>query len=303
VGGAGAVKVNPEPETLATFHAWILDSGLGELTAQSYVQSVRVTAAHPRGVTGRLTAKLAPLTLHSTRAALRAYATFTDDGDLLVQLKKIRLPAARRVTPKVELEHAGWKALVAAIMKSTAPVRVRAPLLIMALRGLRVGDVLRLERTELVTAVKTGRLGFMAKGRRRLDFAVTGQVKTIISQLLAEGPDWPTVGRLLCHRSKDPMKAGRARLSRALKAIAKTIDLEDVYNHRLRRTYATHFVRKLRGDPQAIMKLQSHMGWASPTTAMGYVDAVNTDELDAIGEILVDEIVEPTTPKRRPSKP
>ena len=56
-----------------------------------------------------------------------------------------------------------------------------------------------------------------------------------------------------------------------------------MHPHRLRRTYSTHFLRRIQGDPQAIIKLQRHMGWASMATAAQYVDNVGKAELDAIG--------------------
>ena len=62
----------------------------------------------------------------------------------------------------------------------------------------------------------------------------------------------------------------------------------DLYPHRLRRTYAVQYLRALKGDPEALMKLTQHMQWASMATAMEYVDHARGDELDAAAYKLFD---------------
>src|SRR5688572_11211934 len=155
---------------LTRFHAWLLEDGRQEGTADLYVGNLRKCAADARGLTARLTAgELAPNTLRTNLAALRAWATWTDDGDLLVRLKRIRLPAVRRVKVKVPFPIEEWKALVRDIRGDTShPAAERAALEIVAMRGLRLVDAVKLERKALMEAQKTGRLSYEAKGRRRL---------------------------------------------------------------------------------------------------------------------------------------
>lgn len=295
------MKVNPSPATLDGFRTWLAEAGRTDTTADRYLRGVRASANHARGYAGRLTEPLAPKTLHTDRAALRAYATYTDDGDLLVAVRKIRIPPARRATPKVELAYEAWRALVAAIKRDpTARPAVRSVLLVMALRGLRVGDILRVTQPQLVGALETGRLVFVAKGRKRLDYAITN-IREPLAELASIDAHWTTLADLVSRGSKKQVHESARRLVlRELKRIAGSIQLADVYNHRLRRTYATHFLRTLKGDPQAIMKLQSHMQWASPSTAMEYVDAINADELDLAAQNLIGELQrDPPAPRKR----
>lgn len=303
------MKVDPSDAKLGEFRVWLVENGRSELTADYYAQYVARAAEHKSGVVGRLTERgSAPKTLHLIAAALRSYATFTEDGDLIVAVKRIRLPPAKRAKPRVELAYQAWGELVRAIQKDKKlrPVD-RAVLEIMALRGLRIGDALRLRRSEIKDALRTGRLGYEAKGRSRLDYKMTPALEAALTTIDEIDAHWDRVVDLVSRSSKatgdKKIAAGRIRILRELKRIASGIRLEGVYNHRLRRTYATHFVRKLKGDPQAIMKLQAHMGWATPATAMQYVDAVNHEDLDILGEALVDDLLgkppRPKKPRRR----
>jgi integrase len=289
------LAINPSVAELDRFADWLTDNGRSSLTAKLYKSNVRLAANTHGGIAARLTNKNhAPKTLHANAAALRAYAAYLEDGPLLVALKKIRLPAARRKTPRVELAFEAWRSLVVAIEADPklSPA-MRATLLVMALRGLRVGDVLRLKKTEITASLRSGTLGYEAKGRSRLELGIK-QIKTSLADLAADGRDWDRVVDLIAWASKAKgdgrMHVARLKVLRQLKRVAKSIELEGVYNHRLRRTYATHWLRKLKGDPQAIIKLQKHMGWANVETALGYVDAVDKDELEDMGQNLIDEL-------------
>lgn len=288
---------------LEGFRSWLEADGRSSGTADLYVMNVRNCALDERGMTGRLTSgELAPNTLHTNLAALRAYATYTDDTDLLMRCKRIRLPAARRVKPKVPFEEPQWVALVFAI-RAEPGLRdaVRAALEIIAVRGLRCGDVARLTRRQVANAVKVGTLSFMAKGRRQTEYDVA-PIRGPLEVLRACGGDWDRVEDLIVTRRARSARARRKvatqLLSRTLGRIALRVQIADTHPHRLRRTYATGYLKRMHGDPQALTKLQRHMGWASPMTALQYVDAVDKGELDARGRDMVDDLFS-TAPKKR----
>lgn len=283
---------------LRKFHAWLLEDGREEGTADLYVGNLRMCAADADGLTARLTRReLAPNTLRTNLAALRAWATWTEDGALLVRLKRIRLPAVRRVKVKVPFEIEAWKALVKEIRTDQKHATAeRAALEIVAVRGLRLVDAVKLERKALIEAQKTGRLSYEAKGRRRLQ-CDANPIRGPIAALLGTGRDWTRVEDLLTTSSKSKgfrrRRVATQRLYRALKRIAKRVKVDGAHPHRLRRTYATEYLLRLAGDPQALIKLQNHMGWASADTALEYVDAVRRDELDQRGKDMVDELFNP----------
>jgi integrase len=222
-------------------------------------------------------------------SALRSWANFAEDAALRRRLDSIKLPPALRKNPKVELDRVSWRRLVKHL-QDQPPSAMRSVLLIISLRGLRCGDVLRLRRREIEDALSTGLLSFEAKGSRRLEYDAA-PIREHLQDLAAQAPlgnaQWQRVRDLLgpCHDS-----ATRA-VRRSLARHAVGLGIEDLHPHRLRRTYATHYIRALDKDPQALMKLQRHMQWQSMQTAAGYVDATNAKELDAIGARMVDELM------------
>lgn len=277
--------------SLEKFGQWLVDLGRAPGTVRLYPMLVRACARHEQGLTGRLVAgELEPKTLHVNRAALLAWAEFIENDELAKRLRRIKLPPARRAKPKREMERDRWKALAAAIRTTKLRDAMTATLLIMARRGFRSGDVLRLRKTEIKAAIKTGTLSFAAKGNRRIEYRAT-PVMEALEMLEAHRGDWNRVEDLLVSprcgsQGFKRRRAASAAVARALMKVAETIEETGVHPHRLRRTYAVYFLHELKGDPQALVKLQHHMGWDSLATAAGYVDAVNRDELDDIGDRL-----------------
>lgn len=291
-------------QRLTEFRAWLQEDGRQEGTAELYANNLRMCAASPGGLTHRLTAgELSPNTLRTNLAALRAWASFTDDAQLLIRLKRIRLPAVRRVKPKFPFDLEVWKRLVREIRGDRRLNALdRACLEIIAVRGLRCADVARLKQTDLVPALRTGVLSYEGKGRRRHEADATALRRPIEVILEAgreytarHGRKWARIEDILVrHGAKSAghlrRRVATRRLARAVAAIAKRSNIEGAHPHRFRRTYATEYLLRMPNDPQALSKLQAHMGWANPDTALQYVDAVSKDELDARGNALVDEL-------------
>jgi len=269
---------------LTEFQSWMVARGRTEGTAALYAKNVATCQRDPKGLTNRLVAsELAPNTMRANIAALRAWAIFTKDGELTALLADMRLPPARRVKPKIPLELEALKRLIQHLRTSPMHDAKRQVLLMMALRGFRSGDVLRIRRPDVLGALATGRLVYEGKGRKRIDIAaapVRGQLEA-----LAAYPRWSRVSDLVSN-SKNPRSVSRLML-KAARSAGKAVGVPTLYPHQLRRTFATRYLAELAGDPNALVKLQRYMGWESIGTAAGYVDAVSQDELDAIGAGLI----------------
>jgi integrase len=164
---------------------------------------------------------------------------------------------------------------------------MRHVLLIMAIRGFRSGDVLRMRRTEVLRALATGKLTYEGKGRKRIEFSA----EPIRDQLqaLAQIKGWERVRDLL---GTGKSRRGLSRkVWRAALRTAKGCGIPEMNPHRYRHTVATQFLAELAGDPNAIVKLQKWMAWESMGTAARYVDQISTDELDRIGAGLVKNLL------------
>ena len=280
---------------LDKFRLWLMERGRVEGTADTYISNLRSCAGSPRGLTHRLVAgELSPNALRTNLAALRAWALFTDDPALSKRLGDTRLPPARRIHTKLPLGAALLRKLIrhlqtcAALRDASTGDAMRQVLLIMAMRGFRSGDVLRLRRTEVARALSTGKLAYEGKGRKRIEFSA----EPIRPQLeaLIQVKNWERVRDLIA-RSADP-KVASVKVWRTAKRLAKQVGIDDMNPHRFRHTFATLYLERLNGDPNAIIKLQKFMGWESMGTAARYVDGVSQEQLDEIGAGLVSGLLE-----------
>jgi integrase len=284
-------------QNLSDFRAWLTRRGRETETARIYSLHLATCAKDPKGLTHRLVSRsLAPNTKHGIKAALRAWATFSDDDRLAKELADIRLPAPRRQRHKNPLTEAEWKTAVSHLRKARMTNKaLRQVLILLSTRGFRSGDVLRMQRTEIVRALDTGKLIYVGKGNKRLEFA-TESIREPL-EALAEIKGWVHI-RDLITTSKDPRVASN-KVWRASRRTAKKVGILEMNPHRYRHTFATHFLGKLSGDPNAIVKLQHYMGWENMATAARYVDRVSQDELDAIGTKMVADVLGPSEPPRR----
>jgi site-specific recombinase XerC len=277
---------------LSGFRAWLITRGRSTNTADAYVGGVK-RALEAKTITARLLERgLAPKSKRVILASIRAYALYRGDAKLTAALKDIKLPTASRVTVKRPLEFADWQRLCAAIDgddKLRPPVR--AVLGLLANRGFRCGDVLRMKRAQIEKALATGDLVFRAKGGRWLRYTTGASVRPYLELLVGkDNGRWLQVADLVSRHSKPARrhKEAVATCNAALRRVAATVGLApaDVHSHRLRRTYSVHFLRSMAGDPEAMQKLQAQMQWASPATAFEYTDYVNRGQLDKLDENL-----------------
>jgi integrase len=272
--------------TIDGFRTYLEESGLSSGTVDVYVRDVRI--ARESSVSGRLRdGALAPKTRRHILAAARHWAEYSGDDQLTKQLKKIRLPPPRRKEARVPVTRDDLLALVDELGKADyLEPAMRATLGMMARRGFRCGDVLRLQRAELVAARDHGILSYEAKGQRRLEFKVIPTYRHALVELADAPGRWSRVCELVSPHAtaKGRMKAAAKAIERSLVEVGVKIGILGLYPHRLRRTYAVEYLRSLKGDPEAIVKLQQHMQWASMATAMEYIDHARGDELDAAAE-------------------
>ncbi len=276
-------------KNLTAFQQWLVRRGRMADTAALYVRNVRRCSAEPEGMTARLLGTaLAPNTMRSNLASLRAWALFSDDRGLARELADIRMPPARRVRAKPPLSRDDWHRSIKHLQTAELDEPVRCVLLIMALRGMRSGDVMRIKRAEVVSALASGKLAYEGKGRKRIEFSAT-PIRAPL-EALAAIRGWDVV-RDLITSSKD-VKVASNRIRRASQRVAGQIGIMKMNPHRYRHTFATCFLAELKGDPNALLKLQQHMAWESMATAARYVGATAQDELDAVGDRLVSGLLE-----------
>lgn len=280
-------------KNLERFKIWMLGRGRGEDTVRIYSSHLRKSAEDPKGLTHRLIGKLAPKTKRTNLAALAAWAKFSRDDELRAELEEIRLPPSRRMTAKFPLAVADWKKYIQHLRTSKMPMRdyaLRHVMVIIAIRGLRCSDALRIRKREINAAIASGKLVFEGKRGKRTEFAATPMLDEL--RALSEIPgQWEFVREVVCPDSSMPARSAANRVWRRMKSEAKKVGIKGVYPHQLRRTYATHFLEQLQGDPRAIIKLQKHMDWESMATAASYADAVDVGELDQVGGRMLDDLL------------
>jgi integrase len=221
---------------------------------------------------------------HSVLAAMRAWARFAGDEKLAAKLKDMAetLPKAVHLVAKQPLTLAQRDAFLAAVDKSKEQPAVRGVLGVMATRGLRVGDVLRLTRKEVQRGAEEGKLFGAAKGGRRKEYEVTEDTIEYLQLFLEGNEKWARVGDLLAGAA-DELRQRRTAVQlveRACARVAKSAGLKGVHPHRLRATYARLYLDAIGGD---ITYLTAHMGWESVQTALGYVEHVNPSKAREAG--------------------
>lgn len=270
------------------FAEWLKRRGRADNTVRAYVRDLRSCTQHPRGMLGKLRDRLAPKTVRRTYAVLRSWAKFTGDQSLASELDDILLPAAKRVTARTPLGQEAWLKLMRALpLTHDVHPATRTIIEIMALRGIRVGDVLRMQRGQVERALTSGLLVIELKKRVRHEFSV----RPIEPQLrhLLSWPDWFQVMELVLPEDTeavDPVAAAGMAIWRALQKVGDVAGIENLHPHRLRRTYATEFLAEVGGD---LEKLRQHMGWADLATAAGYADHDRRVELDAVAAAMMEK--------------
>jgi integrase len=139
-----------------------------------------------------------------------------------------------------------------------------------------------MQRGEVHDALRGGILSFVIKGNKRVEYHVTDNFSRFLELLETQERDWKRVEDLVSPRSKgDRRRAAVIQIERLLRVVGEEagLDAEELYPHRLRRTYAVEYLKQMKGDPEALVNLQQHMQWESLETAAGYVDHPRQEKL------------------------
>jgi len=271
----------PSAADLKNFRSWLARRGRSETTQVQYVRTVKRLFD--------LSDPTAPLTdrknsacyRNSLAVALRAWAKFSDDAELRKTIEEIKLPALVRQSVRVPLPKDEWFEVIRKLRKEPLRDSLKAVLEIIMVRGLRCSDALRISKGEVKRALKTGRLSFVSKGERRIEFSAQAMRGPL--EVLAEmsGPDNTPVWKAI---SEHKMATAARTVRKALSRFAKKHDYEPgaLYCHRFRHSYVNAFLEQMKGDPRAPFLLQDQMAWSSPATARNYVKHGEAAELDAI---------------------
>ncbi len=277
-------KRNPTGPNLDRFAAWLARKNSAETTIAVYRADVRQLLRDGDPVAVLLDPARAPLTRRRMLSALRAWARFTENAKLLLELGELKLPPRERRSVKQPLVELDYRALRDELEKADyLDEPVRLVLSMLTLRGFRAGDVLRITRDDITRALKDGTIRFVSKGGRLLSYSIA-QYRSHLKALGDQSGEWQRVDELIAPRAKNTRRAAWQRLDRALQAVGRRLGWakKDLHSHRLRRTYAVRFLKAMDGDPQALQKLQAQMGWKNRDTLFEYTDFVRGEELAAV---------------------
>lgn len=159
-------------------------------------------------------------------------------------------------------------------------------MLIIAIRGIRCGDVLRLQQKDILEALKTGRLGFISKGEKPIVFGSKSISEPLKQLAKMRWPEDGHVWNLVCPRSsaQKAYDSASRRIRLCMKKLEHELGYEkgDLYSHRMRHTFVNQFLAEMQGDSAAVFKLQDMMQWSSLNTARSYVKRAELSELDEI---------------------
>lgn len=273
------------------FAAWLEKRGRGRSAAQ-YSKVVGRWLDDPRTVDALMTStEASPNYRRHLIACVRVWAQYAGDAELMLRLSDIRRPPPTPKDVREPYDFEDWVMIREAI--DEAPYlddATRHVCALVALRGIRCGDVLRLTRRDISRAIDTGTLAYEGKGGRWQNYSAA-PLMPYLEGLLALRWVGKRVRNLVCPGSSESRaqeSAGRT-IRRAFDRIAEELELvpEDLYAHRFRHTYATYFLQQMAGDPEAIFKLQQQMGWARLDTAANYLRRGRRQELDAIEATLL----------------
>lgn len=275
------------------FQTWLHKRGRGR-SASQYIQVINGYLDDPGTYETKITSSsLSPNYRRHLAAVLRQWAKYTKNKDLIAHLEELRLPAPIPKGPKEPFDRETWFSILDEIegadyLKSSEKLVCS----LVATRGIRVGDALRITRKEIQQALKTGLLVFEGKRERRTTFSAA-PIAEYLEELL--GLPWGSRARvrwLVSPRSADDHRAqrnARNRIGLAFKRVADNLDIEpeDMHSHKFRHTYATHYLSEMKGDEEAIFKLQQQMGWARLDTAQNYLRRSRRGELDQVEQSLL----------------
>lgn len=252
--------------------------------------TVRVTMRHASSAEKLLAAGVRAGDLpQTTRYAARRFATYLRDEGRSAELehwtqagvrpldRAPKAKAKRRQHDAVSIEPEQWRALGDVVWGAEQPEAYA--LRCMMSTGLRVGEVLRVDRDDLSAALQTGRLSLRRKGGHYQEVPIEGareSWQTLHDALRRAGAG--TVAALVCPDNPSPL-AGDAAYKRVSRALGRFIRQAGVggraNTHRLRRTMA---VMALNATDNLVV-VQQMLGHANITSTQHYTDELHVDRI------------------------
>ncbi len=271
-----------KPKQSEAFETWLREQEYAESTIALTVRGVaRLTRDLDRAPVNGNTRDFARRALLYGKGWSRAERdTFARIADAPppTRLQKKRRSQARKKRKKPALSDAEYALLVEQLQAGAEDGDAAAAVLyVMAVWGLRVGDVLRITRERLSTGLRNGTLRLVQKGggERRIPadaawgllYDAIREHPTVALGVAPGGDGSPIAGDAA-------YKAVRGRLQ----AYGEQLELDGLHTHRLRRTAAVQTLRAT-GSVDATRQLLGH---ASLQSTMTYVDELRHEELTDI---------------------
>lgn len=266
-------------EELEGFREWLARRGRSETTQAQYVRQLRRLSELEDLKAPLLDRKSSACYRHAQATVLRQWAKYSKDAELLGALEEIKLPFARRKSIRTPIVEEEWFGIISELEKAeNIPAAIKAVMQIIMTRGIRCSDVLRLEKSDIRNALKTGILSYTAKGERRIEYsAVPIRAPLEVLGRLRGGRVWEMVSKGTLDSAARKIRSSIAEFSASL-----GYDPGELFSHRFRHTFVNRFLEEMQGDPRAAWFLQDAMGWASPNTARSYVANASREELQEI---------------------
>lgn len=188
---------------------------------------------------------------------------------------KVRQKPARSVPDDL------WPKLLAELAKDHGEDEPAATVLnLEATTGLRVGDVLRIPRADVLKQVPHGTLSLEQKGGGSRILYMTGNEAAWqrLVQVAKGSPKASNVAQCITDCDADSSSSGAAykRCARLLSRIGKKLGIEGLHTHRLRRTVGVQALR-LTGDVATVQQLLGQAPGSSAT--FSYLDEARPERV------------------------
>jgi integrase len=268
-----------------SFEQWLIDKNYRPSTARKTVTALK--AIRRDGLNG---APVEPLRRYAAYVRDQGAEGKFDKAVLALNLAPLRQlkEKPRRQQAARSFEPEDWSRLHVALWNDDSPEAT--VLLLQFSTGHRIGDILRVRKTDLSQAYRTGRLQLERKGGSFIEVPIKGAQRAW-DRLHKQwrGDTAETVADLVAPDGTWGAEAGGAaykRVSRHLKRICEDLGLEGrAHTHRLRRTVG---VRAL-GRTKDVHAVQQLLGHRSIQSTLGYVDELREDDVAELQQGLLED--------------
>lgn len=249
---------------------------------ESFGEEPRATAVLARDVEDykaylQTVRKAAPRTINRRLAALSRFFKWAAARDLAHRdptagVRTLRLPARRpqALTPQEERK-------LRRVVAEVGNVRDMALVEVLLGTGVRVGELLALQRGDLALKPRSGALTVRrGKGGLTRTVPLTADVRNALNAYLDQIGREGKADQPLWQGTRGPLQ-DRGSICRVLEKYARWAGIEELTPHTCRHTFATRY---LAANPGDLRGLASLLGHASLNTVMIYTEPTDQDLLD-----------------------